>query len=150
MNRMEGYLRQVQALIDAHGWAVQTVQTQPPFFYTVGLAQRHRLPELVVCGLPVDTAQRLLNDLAQRLLRGDLVLAPGTLVPEVFTQYPAKFRFLGPDAVQRHLKVACALSEQTPQAWQLLWPDPDGRFEGDTGVDVRMVKAQDLDLVNPG
>ena len=65
-----GYLDHLGALITWHGWAVQGVERDrihPPWAYTVGLTS-HGRPELVVTGLALSRAARLLNDVAAHVL----------------------------------------------------------------------------------
>lgn len=142
----DAYLDKVQNLIKTHGWAIQGVGSTPAFFYTVGLAARHSLPEIVVMGLPFRVAQDILNKLAQRLVEGKLVLKEGELYGDVFEGFQARFVKLTPVQVVEHLRVACVFAQDTPQAWQLIWPDPQGKFEGDKDVDPSFVAMQNLAL----
>jgi hypothetical protein len=63
-----------------HGWAIQAVfgeGTDPPFTYTVGLfGFRH--PELVIFGMPHESAGGVLNELGERVRQGGRI-APGEL-----------------------------------------------------------------------
>ena len=64
------YLEHLRDLIARFGWAVQGVErdrVHPPWAYTVGLTPNGR-PELVVTGLPLGRATRLLNDVASHVL----------------------------------------------------------------------------------
>jgi hypothetical protein len=69
----EDYLNHLRGLIDAHGWAVQGVERDrihPPWAYTAGLTA-HGRPELVVTGMPVRRAGRLLNEVAAHLMHAE-------------------------------------------------------------------------------
>jgi hypothetical protein len=60
------YLAHISDLIACHGWAVQGVERDgihPAWAYTVGLTPAGR-PELVVTGMSLGRATRLLNDVA--------------------------------------------------------------------------------------
>src|SRR6516162_8184963 len=67
------YAEHMQQLIAAYGWAVQGVERDgihPPWAYTVGLTG-HRRPELVVTGMGLARATKVLNDVAAPLLHAD-------------------------------------------------------------------------------
>ena len=76
------YLGRMRDLIACHGWAVQGIERDgihPPWAYTVGLAPNGR-PELVVTGLPLGRATRLLNDVAAHVLHA-AAPRPGEQIP---------------------------------------------------------------------
>src|SRR2546429_449556 len=77
----EDYLDHVRAIIRQAGWVVQGVQRdrlRPPRAYTAGLTAQGR-PELVVTGLPLGRAARLVNDVATHVLHAGAP-APGEQV----------------------------------------------------------------------
>ncbi len=66
----EDYLSHMAQLMSCHGWAIQGVEgdrVHPPGAYTVGLTDCG-LPELVVTGMPIGKAMRLLNIVAGHTL----------------------------------------------------------------------------------
>lgn len=72
----EEYLDVLRATIRDHGWAVQYVESENrPFAYTVGLPGRG-LPELLMTGLPADTACRVLNSIAHMIVDDGTLLTP--------------------------------------------------------------------------
>jgi hypothetical protein len=71
----------LRRLIDTFGWAVQGVERDgmhPPWAYTVGLTA-HRRPELVITGLGLTRAIKVLNGVAAHLVHADAP-EPGTQV----------------------------------------------------------------------
>jgi hypothetical protein len=69
--------------IERHGWSVTAVTgdgTTTAFAYTVGLTRFHGHPELLVAGLPPDTAGQLLNGLATQIRTGKRYAAGNVLV----------------------------------------------------------------------
>lgn len=58
-----------------HGWAVQYVETDPPFAYTVGLSEAG-LPELLITGLPPERSLLLLNHVGNYMVH-QIEPAPG-------------------------------------------------------------------------
>lgn len=142
------YLERLQQLIDTHGWAVQAVTTKPSFAYSVGLTERG-LPELVICGMPLNIAQHLINDLATRLTQGALSLEQGRRYDDVLQRFDVVFRPLTTTQIQHHLGAVRALySDRAVGAWQMLWPDPKGKLPGEAGVQEPYEAAQNLDLVD--
>jgi hypothetical protein len=76
------YLEHLRDVIADYGWTVQGVErdrNRPPWAYTVGLTGSGR-PELVVTGLPLSRATRLLNDVASHVLHA-AAPRPGEQVP---------------------------------------------------------------------
>jgi hypothetical protein len=72
------YLDHMRGVIACCGWAVQGVEREgfhPPWAYTVGLTLAGR-PELVVTGMSMRRAARLLNEQAEHMLHAGLP-APG-------------------------------------------------------------------------
>jgi hypothetical protein len=51
----------IRALVAEHGWAAVAVDSVPPFSYTVGLWRMADHPELIVTGLPAETAKWVLD-----------------------------------------------------------------------------------------
>ena len=147
-HNLDAYLEKIVNLIEEHGWAVQAVMTNPPVFYTVGLTLRYRLPELVVSGLDFDTARGILNELAVKLKKKELVLVENKNFDEVFEGFSARFKQLS-EAEAQELKVAAIFTpdESPVNAWQLLWPDPSGKFSDDPDVDPLYANMQNLSLI---
>jgi hypothetical protein len=127
----EDYLGHVRSIIAATGWAVQSVERErmrPPWAYTVGMTEAGK-PELLVTGLPITRASRLLNDVGCHLLHSDapaageqVRLVGGPLIEIVEVEVP--------DA---HLQVAVALYGEKIRALQVVHADGRGRWPWDVG-----------------
>lgn len=132
------YLDTVVKAIAEHGVMIQGVfageddEPAPPFAYTVGLAMEDH-PELIVFGLPMETAQAILNDLAiERVLKGRKNLTAGQELRDVVKNYPVRLVQVVDSST--HLTVANALFQQEPEpiaALQVVFPDRDGRWPWD-------------------
>ncbi|MGI5504983.1 DUF4262 domain-containing protein [Lentzea sp. CA-135723] len=127
-DRMEEHLATLRRCIDARGWAVQAVErdrAHPPWAYTVGLSP-HGLPELVVTGLPVLEAGRLLDSAADHVVRaclpspGDRFTVGGRLLEVVHVARP-----------WAHLLVSARLYGEGISALQLVHADEEGRWPWD-------------------
>jgi Domain of unknown function (DUF4262) len=125
------YLAHVADLIGCHGWAVQGVQRDrihPPWAYTVGLTASGK-PELVVTGMPLVRATRLLDDVAAHVLHADAP-RPGDQVPLVGGPLIEIVTVAEPAA---HLLTAVEFYGSGVQALQLVHADDRGRWPWEVG-----------------
>jgi hypothetical protein len=122
-----------EAVIKRHGWMVQAVfgsgPRRPDLAYTVGLWGLNH-PELVVFGLPVDTAHPMLNDLGERV-RAGAMLAAGTEVS--FGSWPHRVHLLAVPHPERVLFQATRTYGRPVPALQAVWDDRSGRFPWQAG-----------------
>lgn len=124
----EEYLDVLRATIREHGWAVQYVESENrPFAYTVGLHGRG-LPELLMTGLPADTACRVLNSIAHMIVDDGTVLAPAMHI-----DYKDRFliEVVEVEHPEVHLKFTVALFGPRVRALQLVWADGKGCWPWD-------------------
>lgn len=144
-SRINEVMRNLDELIDTHGWAIMFVAGRGLVAYTVGLSRTFGLPELVLSGLDADISHELLNSVAVRLTQGTLALKEGALYDEVFEGFFARFRKLSTAEVSE-LRMALALAPDGAEltAWQLHWPDPQGKFWDDPEVDPTYAGRQDI------
>jgi hypothetical protein len=122
----QNYMRQ---LIMRYGWAVQGVERDGihrPWAYTVGLTP-HRRPELVITGMGLTRATKVLNGVAEHLVHADApepgtqaALPDGPLV-EIVTV----------DAPWAHLNLAVEFYGNRIRALQLVHADKRGRWPWD-------------------
>jgi hypothetical protein len=117
-------------LIDNFGWAVQQVESDeihPPWAYTVGLTEFGQ-PELVITGIAVDRACRVLNGAAAHLTHGEPP-APGTQMVLIGGPLVEVVRVAQPWA---HLYVAVDFYGESIRALQLVHADDHGCWPWDT------------------
>lgn len=119
---VQEWLEVIHATVEKHGWAVQFVESDhAPYAYTVGLHERG-LPELLVTGTQPQPAVRVLNSVAEYLVKGgrpvpgERILIGGELLLDVV-------QVEHPDA---HMNIAVALYGSELKALQLVWPDERG------------------------
>ena len=144
----DAYLDRLRALVNKHGWAVQGVGADveagvPGFAYTVGLAKKG-LPELIVLALPMDSAQPILNTLARRMVDGE-AFEDGKDIIEA-ANLPLRLQTLEGGHLRNWVRFADLLNGKPVSVRQIVWPDRDGFFPTDPGVDGRMAALQDLRL----
>lgn len=140
------HLEDLERLIEQYGWAVQAVMDKRPFAYTVGLWREKGRPELIIRGLNPESAISALNNAAEELLKREAPWKPGMLLEEVFSGFAAKLVPIEPEKVAVFLKTLKYFTDETVQAWQVLWPDRQGKFPGEKGADESLLAIQDLDV----
>lgn len=118
----EDYHDVLRRVVREHGWAVQHVEDDRiPFTYTIGLCQAG-LPELLVTGLSPKWAVRMLNTVAEYMVR-EKVPEPGdtmTLPDDWFAEF---VEVAQPDA---HMGLAVELYGTDLRAMQIVWRDKQG------------------------
>lgn len=140
---IDEFLVGVQATIAKHGHAV--IGT-PGFSYTVGCYsdQNYHSREGFIMGMPVETAQWILNDLAP-VLRGEtpqgvtLTAANGWLEVRGILQHDVPLRL----RIQKGLPVYVArriAGKQAVPTALVQWPDLQGRWPDEPGCTVAAVQ----------
>jgi hypothetical protein len=148
MERLQDVLARQREIIQRVGWTVMMVmgnERQPSFAYTVGLSD-HSQPELMVIGLPPESAHFILNGMAKKAL-ANLLPNPRGLVHEV-ANMPLSLR---QDDDEGTMGEICRFAQQWSQeqrglpcgVTQVIFPDEAGRFPWELGCDPRMVTLQD-------
>jgi hypothetical protein len=119
----------MRRLIDTFGWAVQGVERDgmhPPWAYTVGLTE-HRRPELVITGMGLTQATKVLNGVAAHLVHADAP-EPGTQAALVDGRLVEIVNVAVPWA---HLYTAVEFYGSRIRALQLVHADKRGRWPWD-------------------
>lgn len=124
------YEKKVIENIERDGWhctGVLSDGVSPPFAYTVGLFHTFGFPELIIVGLPHQTAHPLLSDIVDLLLKGELDFN----VPsdKVIKHFPVFFVKVEKAFYDSHLRSAEWFYEGDEfPAYQMVWPSEDGLF----------------------
>ena len=126
---VEDYLDRLRDIITERRWAVQFIEGDRPFAYTIGLHD-NGLPELLVAGLPPQTAKRLLNSIAHHILDGGARLQPAM---HLDCQGEFLIEVVEMDHPDVHLKFAMALIDEPFRALQLVWTDDPRHWPWDRG-----------------
>jgi len=130
--RTDEFLAGVRDKLDRYGVIVQGVvpHDEEPFAYTVGLEPDH--PELLLCGLDMDTAHNVLGALAMDLQAGKRRrVRHGLPVVDALAEgYALMPLDLGTDAP---VNVASAILGRPARAFQLVWPDAEHRWPWEAG-----------------
>jgi hypothetical protein len=129
------YLSWVATTVSEHGWAISGRhgdEAAPPWAFSVGMWLTCQVPELVLCGLPVDSAAAIINAVGARFADG-ADYGPGDVVDDVC---PAPLAFRPVDTGWRAtgglLSVSNAFyGKVRPPYLQVVWSDREGRFPWD-------------------
>ena len=141
------YMNWVAATVGEHGWAVSGRhgdEAAPPWAYSVGMWVSGQVPELVLCGLPVENGAAIINAIGARLLEGADYQAGDTLddiCPAPLALRPVEQSWRADGAL---LGISNAFYGMVrPPYLQVVWSDRDGRFPWEQGF------QRDLDLMQP-
>jgi len=125
------YLEYLSGLIEKFGWAVLGVERDrihPPWAYTVGLTP-HGRPELVVTGLPLRRATKLLNEVAAHTMHAALP-SPGEQIAWRGGPFIEIVKVAEPSA---HLVMAVEFYGPGLRALQVVHADDRGHWPWDVG-----------------
>jgi hypothetical protein len=141
---IEAVLEKIRSDVAEYGWhclsvALRVGETDPdfiPFSYTIGLTTTFEHPELIIFGLPKDSAHGILdecvskireagrlpeNERISQILAGDLDAVVRPLRPEHYGDYVGvALRVFGGEAVRVSV---------------VFWPDRSNRFPWEPGCD---------------
>lgn len=112
----------------------ETPQGMLGMLYTVGLAEKG-LPELIVFGLPTETAAAFVRNAVDILRSGSLEYDIPT---EKVTQGHVVFKKVPPAATDGFLNMASNRAGHLVEAIQIIWPDPEGLFPWEAGFQESM------------
>jgi len=141
----EAYLASLRTKVTQHRWAIQYVEGDRPFGYTIGLHPKG-LPELLITGLPPNTSARLINSIAHQTVDDGMTLRPGTHI-----DYQGEFflEVVEVDQPDVHLVFAAGLFGAGVRAVQLVWTDDYRRWPWDRGWSNRGRRQPVLGVRSP-
>ena len=142
------YLRWVATTVGEHGWAISGRhgdRQAPPWAYSVGMWLTGQVPELVLCGLPVENAATIINAIGARIAEG-AAFGPDDVLDDVC---PAPLAFRPVEASWRAPGGLLAISDSfygmvRPPYLQVVWSDAGGRFPLDPGFQQAFDQMQPL------
>ena len=142
-SQVAAFSEQIRASVDEHGWAAVAVASEPPFTYTAGLWRSLNHPELIVTGLPAETAKVVLDHAVDEIKRGQPI-RDGTIVRGLIGEYPVAARRVQPSSLAQLAFAAELYRGVTFSAIQLVWPDRAGHFPWHIGTAREYRQAQPL------
>jgi hypothetical protein len=126
---------QINTLIESGIWWIGLIEDEPTFAYTVGLQRLFKHPELILVGLPHETAGGILNLIGERIRAGERFdggsIVEGVLQNDIALRLRA---VTSREAYREHVGYALWFygGDWFPLL-QCLWPDKGARYPGDDG-----------------
>jgi hypothetical protein len=138
----------VAATVGEHGWAISGRhgdEAAPPWAYSVGMWLSCQVPELVLCGLPVENGAAIINAIGARIADGADYCA-GDVLDDVC---PAPLALRPVESSWRSSNGLLAISNAfygmvRPPYLQVVWPDKNGRFPWEPGFQAAFDRMQPL------
>jgi hypothetical protein len=131
---MNDYEQSVLRNVEKYGWHCTSVSPgegqpdSPPFSYTVGLYQTYGASELVLFGLPGDTAHSIFSIYANRLEEGRPISIDQPSY-ELINDYPCVFVQVPTECYNDYVYSALWFyAEVVFPLHQVVWPDRHGQF----------------------
>lgn len=141
----------IHADIERVGWSaigvlptVDEVDPGPPFLYSIGF-QDHGHPEVIVVGLPHEVMHGMVANFYKRVSEGEL-FRDGERVVDILHGYEVEMRTV-PQPGRPLYQAMNYYCVEFIDALQVLWPDKEGFFPGEDGMDANMEYAQDIERV---
>jgi Domain of unknown function (DUF4262) len=142
------YMSWVASTVGEHGWAISGRhgdQAAPAWAYSVGMWLSCQVPELVLCGLPVDNAATIINAIGARVADG-AEFGPDDVLEDVC---PAPLAFRPVDASWRAADGLLAIADAfyglvRPPYLQVVWSDQNGNFPGERDFKPAFDRMQPL------
>lgn len=137
--------------IDEYGWTVVSVFADPeaghpPFTYSIGFTETFDAPEVVLLGIPPETAQSIIAGMAHGLRNREIRIPDKeTRMSHVIRNFDVQIRIIPEDLAGNIAR--CARARYTPapvRLRQVVLPDPRGLFPGEEGCDPVYGSMQDI------
>lgn len=150
--KMEGLDAKVMENMDKYGIHIVGVHgssEEPTFAYSVGMFKLGQ-PEVIILGMPFQTAMFFINDVFAEVEAGK-AFADGEVIPEFAQGRDAKplglaFKAVSDAVADEYVRVALNTVKKHGGSWhgllQMVWPDRQNRFPWDPEYDHHFDKYQ--------
>ena len=137
--------RKLLADVAERGWHILGVPANkegPGFTFSVGILYSLSHPEIMIMGLPTNTAARLINTMGDAIRVGREYL-PGQRYDDLADGFPLAFVSMDQRYYREYLGTALWFY-RTPDfpVLQCVWPDKAGLFPWEPGFDSRYFQVQ--------
>jgi hypothetical protein len=136
-------------IVDRYGWHVTGVhgdETGPGFLYSTGIFERTGKPELIVFGLKTEVGHHLINDYAERIIKGE-VFEEGRRYEDFLDEALFTFLNVADASVRREYTTWTSWFYQGSAypIFQGVWPDKKtGAFPWEPGYAEHLAEVQPL------
>lgn len=139
----ENIVEKANADIEQYGWSTMYVDANrergmESFSYTIGLEETYDHPEVIVFGLPAETAHNILSAIAHAIKEGESMPLHTPVQNILSGDFKVLFKPFVTDAYHDYLNVAVS-SYGTPEfrTQIMFWPDKDGFFPTDDSYSIQ-------------
>jgi hypothetical protein len=142
---MSGLQTKLREDIESFGWHVLKVlpdEGHAPHAYSVGLFHSYGHPEIVIVGLPGDTAHHIINDIGGEVREG-AVFEPGCRYGHLLDGFDTAIVKVDPAYYDDYFGQAIVFYGSTRfPVVQVVWPDRAHRFPWETAFDPSLQALQ--------
>lgn len=148
-NTARGILNDIAQKVKEHGWfAANVTDIKPAYVYTIGLMQTLKHPELVVFGVPENTAYGVLAEFVREMRAGKSFAMPGRYTVEFNGKsYQFELRCVDPSNQRALVSYAMNYNEHIQlgrnlEMMQVFYDDDQKKFPWQIGCDPMVRNAQ--------
>ncbi|MCU1244707.1 MAG: hypothetical protein JWN02_617 [Acidobacteria bacterium] len=137
--------QKIGAEIERHGWVVVAAKADddaPARATSIGLYRKFNHPEIVVVGLPPETANKVIDAVAESVSEGKSFEA-NTIHADILARHDVAFVAVSREFFEDYVRPAVGFygNDEFP-ALQLVWPDRAGKFPWDDEIDAQVAAMQ--------
>jgi hypothetical protein len=125
--RLVEHLNRIRREVKANGYSFEFILSDdetPPYIYTIGLSMNFGHPEIYLAGLPPEVARDLVDELVDRIKRGERFDQPGYV--EDLIHFDMPIRPMTPETIRDNAGTGWEILGGRFDAVQLFYPDRDG------------------------
>ena len=143
--------RKLLADVERVGWHVVGIhedENGPAYAFSVGLFHTFEHPEIILFGLPHETAGRMINIIGRQVQAGTR-FKPNDQSNDVAEGFPVVFKMVPKDFYREYIGYALWFYRSLDfPVLQCVWPDKAGLFAWQDGYDHRFDQVQPI-LAHP-
>jgi len=139
----EEILKKAESDIAQYGWSfmyvdADQVRGMEPFSYTIGLEKTYGHPEVVIFGLPAQSAHGIISAVAAAVKEGESMPLHDPVEDIIGGDLKVIFKPLEHALYADYLSVAIKTYGTTDfRTLIMLWPDKEGKYPFDTGYSIK-------------
>jgi len=139
--------RRLLADVKRVGWHIVGIHEDtegPAYAFSVGLYHTFEHPEIIIFGLPHETAGRMINIIGRQVQSGTRIKA-NDVSNDVAEGFPVAFKMVPKDFYRQYIGYALWFYRSIDfPVLQCVWPDKAGRFAWQDGYDHRFDQIQPI------
>ena len=127
------------------GWHVglfEATENEPSFAYTIGLWKTFNHPDIIAFGLPIQTLHEVLNNTAEKVKEGQTIALEIDDF-DILETLPVQFIDVDKNYIPEYFGYGQWFYDYGDfPAIQLVWPDRNGKFPWEEGLEEEFLKNQ--------